>query len=172
MIMVTTPYTTLKGQMMNHINQMTSNQSGQSLTIDSLQQNNVEVSDGMTSNNFFEDEPVSYQDVPHDYGIHLDETLHLKLTEKACKALIEECDYGRKWINSDFLWELAMVEPDLWMSYEYFELYEKAVRYNWNDIISDFRDKNRSLEQFCDFFERGLRKYYKITAESDQVTSN
>ena len=157
---------------MNRINQFTQYHSEDSSNINSPEVNYFEVSDGMTSSFFYEDEPVSYQDVPHDYGIHLDETLHLKLTENACKALIEGCDYGRKWINSDFLWELAMIEPDLWMSYEYFELYEKAVRYNWNDIISDFRDKNKTLEQFCDFFERGLRKYYKITAESDQATSN
>ncbi len=52
------------------------------------------------------------------------------------------------------------------------ELYEKAVLYNWNDIISDFRDKNQTLEQFCDFFERVMRKTHGITAETDQVTSN
>ena len=157
---------------MNHINLITSHQSEQSLTIDSLQLNKAEGSDGVTSNYFYEDEPVSYQDDPHDCGAHVDESLHLKLTESACQALIEGCDYGRKWINSDFLWELAMIEPNLWMSYEYFELYEKAVRYNWNDIISDFRDKNQSLEQFCDFFERVMRKTHGITAETDQVTSN
>lgn len=157
---------------MNYINQMTSHQSGQSLTIDSLQQNNVEGRDGITENFFHEEEPVSYQKDARDYGIHLDESLHLKLTENACQALIEGCDYGRKWINSDFLWELAMIQPDLWMSCEYFELYEKAVRYNWNDVISDFRDKNQSLEKFCDFFERELRKSYGITAETDQVTSS
>jgi hypothetical protein len=157
---------------MNHINLITSHQSEQSLTIDSLQLNKAEGSDGVTSNYFYEDEPVSYQDDPNDYGVHVDESLHLKLTESACQALIEGCDYGRKWINSDFLWELAMIEPNLWMSYEYFELYEKAVRYNWNDIISDFRDKNQSLEQFCDFFERVMRKTHGITVENDQVTSN
>jgi hypothetical protein len=151
---------------------MTSHQSGQSLTIDSLQLNKAEGSDGVISNYFYEEEPVSYQDYTHDYGVHVDESLHLKLTESACQALIEGCDYGRKWINSDFLWELAMIEPNLWMSYEYFELYEKAVRYNWNDIISDFRDKNQSLEQFCDFFERVMRKTHGITVETDQVTSN
>ena len=157
---------------MNHINLITSHQSEQSLTIDSLQLNKAEGSDGVISNYFYEEEPVSYQDDPHDYGVHVDESLHLKLTESACQALIQGCDYGRKWINSDFLWELAMIEPNLWMSYEYFELYEKAVRYNWNDIISDFRDKNQSLEQFCDFFERVMRKTHGITAETDQLTSN
>ena len=157
---------------MNRINQLTQYHPEDSSKINSPGVNYFEVSDGMTSNFFYEEEPMGCQNKPYNYDVYLDETLHLKLTEKACKALIEGCDYGRKWINSDFLWELAMIEPDLWMSYEYFELYEKAVRYNWNDIISDFRDKNRSLEQFCDFFERGLRKYYKITAESDQVTSN
>jgi hypothetical protein len=158
--------------MMNYINQITSHQSEQSLMIDSSPPNNVDSRDGVTSNYFYEEEPVSYQDDPHDCGVHVDESLHLKLTESACQALIEGCDYGRKWINSDFLWELAMIEPNLWMSYEYFELYEKAVRYNWNDIISDFRDKNQSLEQFCDFFERVMRKTHGITAETDQVTSN
>jgi hypothetical protein len=114
--------------MMNHINQITSHQSEQSLMIDSSPPSNFDSKDGVTSHYFYEEEPVSYQDDPHDYGVHLDESLRLKLTENACLALIEGCDYGRKWINSDFLWELAMIEPDLWMSYEYFELYEKAVR--------------------------------------------
>ena len=155
---------------MDNTNQIASHHSGQSLTSDSPEMTNFEGSNGVTSTFFDEEEPICYQREPYEYGVHLDETLHLKLTEKACKALIEGCECGRKWINSDFLWKLAMVEPDLWMSYEYFELYEKAVRYNWNDIIFDFRDKNQSLEQFCDFFERVMRKTYRITAESDQVT--
>ena len=157
---------------MNHIKQVTSHQSEQVSKTEPLQLNRAEGSNGVISNYFYEEEPVSYQDDPYDYSVHVDESLHLKLTENACQALIEGCDYGRKWINSDFLWELAMIEPDLWMSYEHFELYEKAVRYKWDDIISDFREKNRNLAQFCDFFERVMRKTYGITVGTNQVTSN
>lgn len=134
--------------------------------------NYFEIRNVISSNPFDEEEPIKYLNRTTECEYHFDKSKFLKLSETACQILIEGCNYGRKWINSDFLAELAMIEPDLGMSYEYFELYERAVCYNWNDVITEFRDKNQSLAQFCDFFERGIRKYYEINPETDQVTSS
>lgn len=157
---------------MNRINKFNVNKSEDGTKTVSPPENNFEVSDEILSNHFDEEEPIEYLNNPIDHNAYFDEANNLKLTEKACKALIDGCDYGRKWVNSDFLRELAMIDPDLWMSYEYFELYEKALCHGWRDIVYDFRSKNPSLEQFCNFFERGLLEALRITAESDQVTSN
>lgn len=154
---------------MNHVNKFIVNQSEDETKTVSPPNNNFEVSDDLSSNHFDEEEPIEYLNKSMKHKVYFDEAKHLKLTEKACKALIEGCDYGSEWVNSDFLWELAMIDPDLWTSYEYFELYEKALRHGWRDIVSEFRSKNPSLEQFCNFFEWGLLKACRITSENDQA---
>lgn len=101
---------------------------------------------------------------PSEIGERLFDSRYLRLSEKACSSLIEGCNYGRNWVNSDFLWKLAQEDPELWVSYEYFEFYEKAVSNGWGDIVSKFRAENRNLEKFCDFFERGLQKNANIVS--------
>jgi hypothetical protein len=104
-------------------------------------------------------------------------TRHFQLTDEACELLIEGCEYGRKWINSDFLFGVQRSrnlkgQPDLGYSAIYFKEYETAIFRSYSDVVAEFREKNPKLREFCDFFERELRKYYKITVESDQLTSN
>ncbi|CAM8664647.1 hypothetical protein MCEREM30_00003 [Paracoccaceae bacterium] len=104
-------------------------------------------------------------------------TRHLQLTDEACEVLIEGCEYGRKWINSDFLFEVQRSrnlkgEPSLGYSAIYFKEYETAIFRSYLDVVTEFRAKNPKLREFCDFFERVMRKTYGITAESDQVTSS
>lgn len=154
---------------MNRIKKFNVNESKDDSKTVSLEANNFVTSDDISLNHFDEEEPIEYLNKPMNHKVYFDAAKHLKLTDKACKALIEGCDYGSTWVNSDFLWELAMIDPDLWMSYEYFELYEKALCHGWRDIVSEFRSKNPSLEQFCDFFERGLLKACRITSENDQA---
>ena len=97
----------------------------------------------------------------------------LTLSEEACDALIEGCEYGRKWINSDFLWGLVRKENGISdIDACIFFNYEDAVLYNGMSFINDFRCHNPQLDQFCEFFERELRKSYGITVETDQLTSN
>lgn len=127
--------------------------------INTIQQNYCGDIDDSSSSFHYEEEPTSYRNEPYDHGVIIDSNKYLKLTKEACDVLIDGCVYEKKWINSDFLHKLAETNPDLWMSCEYFELYEKAVLHNWDDIVSDFRSKNPSLRQFCDFFERGLRMH-------------
>jgi hypothetical protein len=109
----------------------------------------------------------------HHSKLNHDPSYGLTLSEEACDALIKGCEYGRKWINSDFLWGLArkdngISDTDACVFFNY----EDAVLYNGMSFINDFRCHNPQLDQFCDFFERELRKGYGITAETDQVTSN
>ena len=52
---------------------------------------------------------------------------------------------SQRWINSDNLHEWAMEDPELWMSFEYFEFFEKSVKHGWTDYRDHFISQNFRL---------------------------
>ncbi len=112
----------------------------------------------------------------HKYSDEMERD-NLKLSIEACRAIVEGCENGKKWVNDDYLKNLAINErqkaphyfnaaaSDLWQ-------YEQFVVEGCQDGINEFREKNPGMKTFCDFFESKLMQFYNVTAETDQVTSN
>ena len=67
-----------------------------------------------------------------------------KMNRQVVERLLQYRPYER-WINSDDPHEWAMEDPGLWMSYEYFEFFEKSVKYGWTDSRDHFISQNFRL---------------------------
>jgi hypothetical protein len=112
----------------------------------------------------------------HKYSDEMDRD-NLRLSIEACRAIAEGCKNGKKWVNDEYLNNLAKNEKqkaphyfysaasDLWQ-------YEQFVVEGCQERMSEFREKNPGMKTFCDFFESKLMQFYNITSETDQVTSN
>lgn len=112
----------------------------------------------------------------HKYSNEIDRD-DLKLSIEACQAIVEGCENGKKWVNDNYLYELAKGEKQKAPHYffaaaSYLWQYEEFVVERCQSGIEEFREKNPGMKTFCDFFERKLLQFYNVTAESDQVTSN
>ena len=50
-----------------------------------------------------------------------------------------------RWFNSDHIYELGMLKPDLYLSYEYFRFFEKSIEFGWDDCRDHFICQNFAL---------------------------
>jgi hypothetical protein len=101
----------------------------------------------------------------------------LKLSIEACRAVVEGCKNGSKWIDGAYLNKIsrngAINEPDyvnldalcLWQ-------YEEFVVNRYQEGVNEFRRKNPGMKTFCDFFEKTLKRFYAFTVEIDLLTPN
>lgn len=67
-----------------------------------------------------------------------------KLATLVTERLLEYSP-SEKWINSDNLYEWGMRDPELWMSYEYFQFFEKSVANGWSECRDHFISQNFQL---------------------------
>ena len=86
------------------------------------------------------------------------------LTEYSTNHILSCWDNGKRWVNSDFLWDLDRwmnenVEPEsedfhyVWRDFEHFYSYEKSLERGWTEMTTWFRKQNPKLVSFLDFFE-------------------
>ena len=102
---------------------------------------------------------------------------HMKLSIEACRAIAGGCENGKKWVNDEYLYELAKGEQQkaphyFYAAASYLWQYEEFVVEGCQERMNEFREKNPGMKTFCDFFESKLMQFYNVTAETDQVTSN
>jgi hypothetical protein len=112
----------------------------------------------------------------HKYSDEMDRD-NLKLSIEACRAIVEGCENGKKWVNDQYLENLAKddetKEPNCFaLEASFLWQYEEFVVEGCQDGINEFREKNPGMKTFCDFFESRLLQFYNVTAESDQLTSS
>lgn len=112
----------------------------------------------------------------HKYSNEIDRD-NLKLSIEACQAIVEGCENGKKWVNDDYLYELAKSEKQkaphyFYAAASYLWQYEEFVVERCQSGIEEFREKNPGMKTFCDFFERKLLQFYNVTVETDQLMSN
>lgn len=89
------------------------------------------------------------------------------LTDLSTQKILEYCDFGKKWVNSDFLWVLDQhiqkeyneefyLSHYIWGDWQDFVTFEKSVQNDWSDMVSWFKDQNPELKEFLEFYERNV----------------
>jgi hypothetical protein len=102
------------------------------------------------------------------------------LTDLATNKILEYCDCGKNWVNSDFLWFLDQhIQKEfneeffqshyIWGDWHDFVTFERSIENGWSDMVSWFKEQNPKLKDFLDFYEKNIihKKNLKTECEGE-----